>query len=152
VSSYNANIATIDNLLDQIWTDVNGNGIIDSTDGGLMPQLVARAMRPGATRADSLPLRFDTTVTTIAKGTLFNAALAATDDRAYFLAGKVFGKSWAAHASAGNGVHNPFLLQALLTASIAAVQSTYSLTAPANLDRRIPATPPPGVRLRVSSR
>jgi len=65
VSSYNANIATINGLLDQIWTDVNANGIIDSTpDTGLMPQLVARSMRPGATRADSLPLRFDTTVTT----------------------------------------------------------------------------------------
>src|SRR4029077_8831823 len=101
VSAYTSEIGTLDNQLDQIWTDLNGNGIIDSTpiDGGLLPQLVERAMRTGANRADSLPLRFDTTVTTVAKGTLFNAALAATDDRQYFLSGKVFGKSWAAHMS-----------------------------------------------------
>ena len=150
VSSYNANVATINNLLDQIWTDLNGNAVIDSTDGGLLPQLVARAMRPGATAADSAPLNFGSTTTTVAKGTLFNAALAATDTRAYFFAGRVLGKSWAAHASSGNGVHNPFLLQALLTSSIAALHSTYSLSAPANMDLRIRATPPP--RLKVSVR
>jgi predicted CXXCH cytochrome family protein len=148
-SAYTSEIGTLDNQLDQIWTDLNGNGIIDSTDGGLLPQLVARAMRPGATRADSLPLRFDTTVTTVAKGTLFNAALAATDDRPQFLSGKVFGKSWAAHMASGNGVHNPFLLEALLTSSIAALHTTYSLTAPANLDLRIRATPPPGLKVSV---
>jgi hypothetical protein len=137
-------------LLDQIWTDLNGNGTIDSTDAGLMPKLVARAQRSTATAADSAPLNFGSTTTTIAKGTLFNAALAATDTRAYFFAGRVLGKSWAAHASSGNGVHNPFLLQALLTASIAAVHSTYSLTAPPGLDLRIRATPPPG--LKVSAR
>ena len=149
VSSYNANVATINSLLDQIWTDVNSNGTIDSTDTGLMPQLVARALRVGATAADSAPLNFGSSTTTIAKGTLFNAALAATDTRAYFFAGRVLGKSWAAHASSGNGVHNPFLIQALLVASIAAVHSTYTLTAPPGPDLRIRATPPPGLKVSV---
>ena len=149
-SAYQAIQATLDNYLDQIWTDLNGNGVIDSTDGGLLPQLVAKAMRPGATRLDSLPLRFDTTVTTVAKGTIWNAALAATDDRQVFLSGKVFGKGWAAHASAGNGVHNPFLLEALLSASIQALHTTYNLSPPA-MDLRVTATPPPGLRMRSTS-
>jgi predicted CXXCH cytochrome family protein len=142
----------LDNLLDQIWLDSNGNGVIDSTDVGLLPQLVARAMRPGATRADSLPLRFDTTVTTVAKGTLFNAALAATSERPYFLGGAVFGRSWAAHMASGNGVHNPFLLEALLTSSIAALHTSYGLPAPPRLNLQVQATPPPGLRMRVSQR
>ena len=79
-------------------------------------------------------------------------ALAATDTRRYWLSGKVYGLSWAAHASSGNTVHNPFLLEALLTSSIQAMHTTYSLTLPPNFDPRITATPPPGVRLRLSTR
>jgi predicted CXXCH cytochrome family protein len=147
MSAYQAINATLDNLLDQIWVDSNGNGVIDATDGGLLAQMVARG-----TAADSAALNFGSTTTTVAKGTLWNAALAATDDRLYFLSGQVFGKSWAAHQASGNGVHNPFLLEALLSSSIAALHTTYNLTAPANLDLRVTATPPPGLRLRVSSR
>jgi predicted CXXCH cytochrome family protein len=143
----------LDNLLDQIWTDANGNSVIDSTDGGLLPQLVARAMRPTGTAADTAVLNFATTTTTVAKGTLFNAALAATDDRPQFLAGTVFGKSWAAHASSGNGVHNPFLLEALLTSSISALQGTYGLAPPIRpINLSVQATPPPGVRTRSGLR
>jgi hypothetical protein len=49
-------------------------------------------------------------------------------------------------------VHNPFLLEALLSSSIAALHTASGLTAPVNADLRVTATPPPGVRLRVSSR
>jgi predicted CXXCH cytochrome family protein len=140
----------IDNLLDQIWLDSNGNGVIDSAgiDTGLLPTLVARAMRSPPDTAAVNALNFGSTVTTVAKGTLFNAALAATDDRAYFLGGKVLGKGWAAHMSSGNGVHNPFLLEALLTSSIAALHTSYGL-APPRLNLQVQATPPPGVRLRA---
>jgi predicted CXXCH cytochrome family protein len=151
VSAYTSEIGTLDNQLDQIWTDLNSNAIIDSTDGGLLPQLVKRAQRPGATASDTAQLDFGSTTTTVAKGTLYNAALAATDDRPQFLSGKVLGKGWAAHASSGNGVHNPFLLEALLTSSIAALHTTYSLTPPPNFDLRIRATPPPGLRTRATS-
>jgi predicted CXXCH cytochrome family protein len=145
--------ARLDNLLDQIWTDANGNSVIDSTDGGLLPQLVARAMRSGSTAADTAVLNFGSTTTTVAKGTLFNAALAATDDRPQFLGGTVFGKSWAAHASAGNGVHNPFLLEALLTSSIAALQTTYGLAPPIrSVNLSVQAIRPPGVRTRIGQR
>jgi predicted CXXCH cytochrome family protein len=149
MSAYTSEIGTLNNQLDQIWADLNANGTIDSTDGGLVPQLVARAQRPGATAADSAPINFRSTTTTVAKGTLYNAALAATDDRAYFLNGRVLGNGFTAHASAGNGVHNPFLLEALLTSSIAAMHVTYSLTPPANFDTRIRATAPPGLKVSV---
>jgi predicted CXXCH cytochrome family protein len=137
--------ARIDNLLDQIWTDSNGNGVIDSSDGGLIPKMLARA-----DSADSAALNFSSNVTTVAKGVLFNAALAATDDRQIFLSGKVLGRTFATHMASGNGVHNPFLLEALLTSSISALQTTYGLAPPAHQDLRVHATPPPGVV--VSSR
>ena len=136
------------NFLDQIWTDANANGIVDSAgiDNGLIPQLVSRAMRPGATAADSAPINFRTNVTTVAKGTLWNAALAATEDRTIFVNGRVLGTPLSAHMSAGNGVHNPFMLKALLTSSIAATKAAYGLPSPPVVER--PLTLPPGVRLR----
>jgi predicted CXXCH cytochrome family protein len=134
----------LDNLLDQLWKDVDSNGVINATDTGLLPEMVARG-----TAADTAALNFGTNVTTVAKGALWNAALAATDDRQYFLAGTVYGRNFATHMASGNGVHNPFLLQALLSASIDAVRSTYALPAPPNYDTTIRATMPPGVRLRV---
>ena len=149
-NAYLATKGNLDNLLDQIWTDANANGVIDSTDGGLIPQLVARAQRPTATAADTAAINFGSTVTTVAKGALFNAALAATDERAYFLNGTVLGKGFATHMASGNGVHNPFLLVALLTSSIDALHTTYALPAPPRLNPQM--TAPPGVRLRASLR
>jgi predicted CXXCH cytochrome family protein len=145
-SAYQAVQARFDNLLDQIWTDKNANGVIDATptDAGILPQMVARG-----TPADSAALNFGSTTTTVAKGTLWNAALAATIDRQQFLNGKVYGKSFATHMASGNGVHNPFLLEALLTSSIAALHTTYGLAPPVNLDLRVRATPPPGLKVSV---
>jgi hypothetical protein len=149
MSAYNANKATINVLLDQIWVDNNANGIVDPTptDGGLLAQMVARS-----SHQDSVDLNFGNTITSVAKGTIFNAALAAGDDRGYFLAGTVYGKSWAAHASAGEGVHNPFLLQALLSASITALHASTGFPVPPNADLRVRATPPPSVTARLSAR
>jgi predicted CXXCH cytochrome family protein len=141
----------LNNYLDQIWTDNNANGIIDSTgiDGGLMPQLVARALRPGATAADSAPINFRNNVTSVAKGTLWNAALAATEDRPKFLSGKLLGNGFSTHMASGNGVHNPFLLKALLIGSIASMHSAYGLSSPVPLNStQVPGPLPPGVRLR----
>jgi len=132
----------IDNLLDQIWSDTNHNNVIDPTDPGLIPAILARG-----TAQDSAELNFSTNVTTVAKGALFNAALAATEDRQNFLSGKLMGRTFATHMASGNGVHNPFLLEALLTSSIQALHTTYGLTPPAPVDLRVHATPPPGVRL-----
>src|SRR6266516_2704700 len=142
----------LDNLLDQIWADTNKNGVIDSIEPGLLPQLVARAQRSGATAADSAQIDFGSTTTTVAKGALFNAALAATDDRQFFLNGTVLGKGFATHMASGNGVHNPFLLEALLTSSIAALHSTYALPSPPARNLQVQATPPPALRMRAGQR
>jgi predicted CXXCH cytochrome family protein len=144
-TAYNAYQSRVDNLLDQIWDDKNKNGVVDAspTDGGLIAQMVFRNSAP-----DIAALNFGSSTMTVAKGTIWNAALAANDDRAYFLAGKVYGKGWAAHASSGNGVHNPFLLEALLTASIAQLKTTYGFPAPP-MPQTVQSTVPPGVRLRT---
>jgi hypothetical protein len=141
----------LDNLLDQLWVDVNGNNTIDAGDtlvggtpAGLLPAMVIRG-----TAADTAALNFSSDVTTAAKGALWNAALAATDDRQYFLGGKVFGVNFATHMASGNGVHNPFLLQALLSASIDAVRTSYGLPAPPNYNTTVRAIMPPGVRTRI---
>ena len=139
------------NLLDQIWVDVNGNGTVDSAgiDTGLMPQLVSRAIRPGATAADSATISFKNNVTSVAKGTLWNAALAATEDRPYFLNGRMLGNGFSTHMASGNGVHNPFMLKALLTSSIAAMHSIYGLPTPPAGNAQIVGPLPPGVHLRA---
>ena len=141
-TAFQAFQGNIDVLLDAIWADTNHNGVVDPTDPGLIPALLARG-----TAQDSAELNFSTNVTTVAKGVLFNAALAATEDRQYFLSGKVEGRTFATHMASGNGVHNPFLLEALLTSSIQALHTTYGLAPPAGLDLRVHATPPPGLRL-----
>lgn len=142
-SAFISEETSLNNLLDQIWVDVDSNNVIDATDVGLLPQMVARG-----TAADSAALDFSSTVTTTAKGTLWNAALAATNSRQNFLGGKVFGITFSTHMASGNGVHNPFLLEALLSASIAQLRLEYGLAPPANYDLTIRATQPPGVRLR----
>lgn len=147
----------LNNYLDQIWTDnptVGTVGTIDSAgiDGGLIPQLVTRAMRPTATAADSAELSFRNNITSVAKGTLWNAALAATEERPQFLSGRLLGNGFSTHMASGNGVHNPFLLKALLTSSIAALHNTYGLPAPPQQFLQVQGPLPPGVRLRASER
>lgn len=145
-SAYITVVTNLDNLLNQLWNDTNANDTIDATDTGLLPEMVARG-----TAADTAALNFGSNVTTTAKGALWNAALAATDDKAYFLGGTVYGRGFSTHMASGNGVHNPFLLQALLSASIDAVRTEYGLPAPPNYDTTIRATLPPGIRPRITS-
>jgi predicted CXXCH cytochrome family protein len=149
-SAFIALQGNLDNMLDQIWTDQNANGIVDTTDPGLVPQMLARALRPGATAADTAEINFSSNVTTVVKGTLFNAALAATDDRQYFLSGKLLGRTFSTHPASGNGVHNPFLLEALLTASIAQLKTTYGFPAPP-MPQAVKAIVPPGVHLKATA-
>jgi len=104
-------------------------------------------MRPGATAADSAEINFRNNITTVAKGTLWNAALAATEDRPIFLNGRLLGNTFSTHMASGNGVHNPFLLKALLISSISALHTIYALPSPP-IAPPLPA-PPPGVRLRA---
>jgi predicted CXXCH cytochrome family protein len=127
-------------LTDQLWLDVNGNGTIDPhpTDTGLLARIVANN--------DTAALNPSDQTTTVAEGALWNAQLAATHNRAFLLGGRVFGRNFSAHKASGEGTHNPFLLEALLTASISAVQQTYMLPSPPAEAMATQLTEPPGWR------
>lgn len=103
--------------LDSLWTDSDGNHVIDSSDRGLLPGVVALG--------DPFELDVTDDVVTVAEGALFNAQLAHTSDRPYFGDGEAFGITFSSHPSGGSGIHNPALLRALLQASIDAMLDTY---------------------------
>ncbi len=125
-------------LLDQLWFDTYGNSVIDATDSGLLPRVVAQG--------DATQIDVSDQTTTVAEGALWNAFLAYTHDREFWSSGEAFGVHFSAHKSSGEGVHNPFLLEALLTSSIQAVIDAYGLTPPPGLDLAVQSTPPPGLR------
>jgi hypothetical protein len=114
------NIREINELLDELWVDTDGDAVLDISDEGLLRDVVA--LRD--------PSQFDLSDETVsvAEGVLWNAQLAATDERPWFADGEVFGTSFSAHPSGGNGVHNPTLLKTLLEESIEALVTEYGLT------------------------
>jgi hypothetical protein len=136
--------ARMEYLTDQLWRDVNANATIDPfpTDSGMLPRIVAGA----TTKADSNKINLTDQTLTVAEGAIWNAMLAATHDRPQWLSGTVFGKTFSAHYSSGEGVHNPFLLEALMTASLQAVQSTYGLSPEQPVDLTLHTAQPPGLR------
>lgn len=124
-------------LANVLWTDVNGNQTIDAgTDTGYLPQILASS--PGEFAADS--------VITSAEGAAFNVRLV--------------GEGLYANGDKSLGVHNPFLAEALLRASIADMQANYpSLPPPPSVAKRIidnPLAPsslqPPAPRPTITMR
>jgi predicted CXXCH cytochrome family protein len=93
---------------DQLWIDSNGNGSLQAspTDAGLLPQV--RASRPTEWSNTDL-------VITPAEGAEFNARLCGE-----------FGQS---NADNSKGVHNPFLCEALMIATINYIRTYYALPA-----------------------
>jgi predicted CXXCH cytochrome family protein len=112
VSAFTANRAVLATLANQLWVDVDASGSVNAGDTGLLPQVPTN--------------QFSTTdgKITIAEGALFNMRLIA--------------EGRYANGDKSMGVHNPFLAQALLAASIDAVSDTYALT-----------PPPPAVRALI---
>lgn len=98
----------IDLLVDQIWTDLDGDKAVDPApiDGGYLATI--RASTPAAFASDN--------IISAAEGALFNVRLV--------------GEGFDSHADGSFGVHNPFLALALLRANIQELQATYGLTAP----------------------
>jgi len=98
----------IDLLVDQIWTDLDGDQTVDPapTDGGYLATI--RAASPNEFASDN--------IISAAEGALFNVRLV--------------GEGFDSHADGSFGVHNPFLALALLRANIKELQATYGLTAP----------------------
>jgi hypothetical protein len=145
-------------LVDQLWTDTDGDAVMETSDGGLLPDVLAQAIGAGNLNAINL---YDGTLT-VAEGAIWNAQLAYTHDRPVWSSFKVDGQksctpnttcttmggSNTAHKSSGEGVHNPFLLDALLTASIQAIQTTYGLSPEKPIDLTVKATPPAGLTVR----
>lgn len=144
-------------LVDQLWADTDGDGVMESTDGGVLPKVLAQAI--GAGNLNEINL-YDA-VLTPAEGAIWNAQLAYTHERTvwsgFSVAGQksctptatctTQGSSNTAHKSSGEGVHNPFLLEALILSSITYLQSYYALPAPP-VDLAPQLTPPPGLRVR----
>lgn len=106
-------------LLDELWSDIDGDHVLEASDGGLLPQVIAMGFE-----ADLDP---DNSNLTPAKGAMWNAMLAWTDDRDHWSEGEVAGGEFSSHPNSGNGVHNPHLLEALLLASIGDVRRSYGL-------------------------
>lgn len=147
--------AAMNFYVDLLWTDTDGDGVMETTDGGLLPKVLANAIAA----ANLTEINLYDNVLTPAEGAIWNAQLAFTSERTvwsnFSVAGQLSctptttcttqGGSNTAHKSSGEGVHNPFLLEALLIASIQHLQSYYGVSAPvADLTPRM--TPPPGLR------
>jgi len=90
---------------------------MEAADGGLLPQVIALGFESDLDPEDD--------TMTPAKGALWNAMLAWTDDRTQWSDGEVAGAHFSSHPNSGNGVHNPHLLEALLLASIGHVRNVY---------------------------
>ncbi len=116
---YERLIYRLEDFLDEVWYDSNRNSVIDVGDGGVLPQVVALG--------DPEEFDFSDENVTVAEGMLWNAQLAHTDTRPWFADGTVFGNSFSAHPSSGNGVHNAELLKLLLYKSIQATIEEYGL-------------------------
>jgi hypothetical protein len=145
--------------VDLLWDDVDGDSLMETTDGGVIPDVLAQAI--GNSNLNEINL-YDGVLTPV-EGAIWNAQLAYTHDRLHWSSFKVVGQlscnstttptctttlgSNTAHKSSGEGVHNPFLLEALLIASIEYLQDYYALPGPpAQLQHRV--TPPPGLRVK----
>ncbi|MBI2073093.1 MAG: hypothetical protein HYT81_08700, partial [Gemmatimonadetes bacterium] len=150
-TAFVATKARMNFLTDQLWYDTNGNGVMETTDGGLLPKVLAQAIAAGNLNVINL---YDGTLT-VAEGAIWNAQLAYTHDRPFWSRFTVQGQKSCtppttcttqgavntAHKSSGEGAHNPFLLDALLTSSIQAVQTTYGLAPDMPVDLTVKATP-----------
>ena len=108
-------------LADQLWTNLDGDGSIDPTpiDAGLL-----------ATLKQTMPAEWNSSdgMVTPAEGAEFNA--------------KMCGEYNSSTSDNSKGIHNPFLCEALLIASIDYVKSYYSLLTAANVTAQASLTEP----------
>lgn len=145
-AAFNTVRARMKLLTDQLWIDTDASGNLEAAprDAGMLP----------AVRAAS-PTEWSTTDNRVspAEGAEFNARLCGE-----------YGQS---NSDNSKGIHNPFLCEALLIATITEIQATYNLPAPpaavqAILDGpvggafasglRRSSTPIPGLNVRVAGR
>ncbi|UCF40368.1 MAG: hypothetical protein JSW43_11630 [Gemmatimonadota bacterium] len=125
--------AELSGYVEKIWNDVNANDTLDAGDTGLLVSIVAQE---GGKILDVGDETF-----TVAEGILWNAQLAFTDDTPWFdrfyvrvSPNRVVRIS--AHATSGNGVHNPKFLRALMRASINEGAAHYGVPNPLPVNQR----------------
>jgi predicted CXXCH cytochrome family protein len=108
VSAFNTVRARMRFYTDQLWENLDGDGTIDATptDAGLLPML--KASMPGEW--------LDDLVLSPAEGAEFNARLCGE-----------YGQS---NSDNSKGVHNPFLCESLLIATIEYIEDHYGISAP----------------------
>jgi len=104
VGAFNANRAVMATLANLIWVDVDASGSVNAGDTGYLSQVAST--------------EFSTTDAklTVAEGALFNV--------------RMVGEGRYDNGDKSIAVHNPFLSQAILSASIEALQATYGLPSP----------------------
>jgi len=137
-----------------LWADTDADANMETTDAGLLPQVLAQAIAGSNRNVMNL---YDATFTE-AEGAIWNAQLATTHERSYWMNFIIDGQNTCStagcttgggnntgHWSSGGGAHNPFLLEALLIESIKAIQSTYGLAPNQSIDLTLHSTPPAGV-------
>lgn len=146
----------MDVLTDALWADTDNDSVMETTDGGLLPQVLAQAI--AANNLNEINM-YDG-VETPAEGSIWNAQLASTHNRDYWRRFTVEGQlsctptdtcttqggTNSAHYSSAEGVHNPFLLEALLLSSIEYLETFYGVAAPPAAELTPQLTEPPTLR------
>jgi predicted CXXCH cytochrome family protein len=138
-SAFTAVRSRMDLLTDLLWADTDADAVLEPTDQGVLPRVLAQAIAAN----DSNEINLYDGILTPAEGAIWNAQLAYTHNREYWSSFKVAGQcsnastapcvvgnSNTAHKSSGEGVHNPFLLEALLSASVSYLTQHYQLPSP----------------------
>jgi hypothetical protein len=114
---FNTQRTEVRNLVNVLWEDLNSNEVLDPapTDAGYLPLVLQTSP---AEFCCSAPTPTDNKLT-VAEGVLFNAMLLAES-------------LYVDHNDASKGIHNPFFYEALLSASIDAMQAAYPGLPPAS--------------------
>jgi predicted CXXCH cytochrome family protein len=114
---FNSTRASIKVLIDILWIDTNHNTVLETTDGGLLAQVLAQ--HPGTTVPATDSAFYCCTGSTkdnslsVAEGALFNA--------------RMLGEDLYPHNDGSKGIHNPVLYRGLIAGSIDAVRAKYGL-------------------------
>jgi predicted CXXCH cytochrome family protein len=114
---FNSEKTTIKLLLDNLWSDIDKDKVLDQTDGGVLAAVLRQ--RPTTVTPATDSTHFCCTGTTkdnslsVAEGALFNA--------------RMLSDSLYDHNDGSYGIHNPALYEGLIAGSINAVRSRYGL-------------------------
>jgi predicted CXXCH cytochrome family protein len=115
---FNGMRAEVQVLIDILWIDSDHDTVLETTDGGLLPEVLAQ--HPSTTVAATDSAWYCCTVDpkdnnlSVAEGALFNARM---------LAEELYG-----HNDGSKGIHNPALYKGLIAGSINAVRDRYGLS------------------------